>query len=124
MAVNLNDTLWTRTGTPVKVLHVQPHSGKLILDEDFDHVQENTKFGIKNALSESEREAFNTNLTEVKSKDKKQEIEHLFQKIKALRNENADPRLIKYLDCELQFLMIREKYMPEKYETDPLNLGS
>ena len=121
-SISTNDILWTRTGDPVRVDKVNEQTGKVNLDRDFATIQETTKNGVKNGLSVPEREAYKSTLSGVQNPDKKEEIRELYQKIKSLKQGNTEPRLLKYLESELQFRIIRENYEPNDYEVNPVTL--
>lgn len=119
-----NDIVWTRNGDPVRISEKNQKTGKLILDNNFTKIQDTTKLGIKNGLEPEQKESYNTTLSKIEnSDDRYQEIRDLYNKIQTLKRGNTDPRLIKYLENELQFRMVREKFIPENYEVDPSYFG-
>ena len=122
--ISPNDILWNRNGDPVRIADRNNKNGKIILDPDFSHVQETAKFGIKNALEPAQKEAYHLELSNVENPDDRhQEIRDLYNKITQLKHENTDPRVLKYLENELQFRIVREKFTPENFAVDALTLG-
>jgi hypothetical protein len=121
-SIKPNDILWTRTGDPVLVSNKNEQNGDVYLENKFSKVQEVAKDGLKNGLTIPEREAYKSTLSGVKNMDKKQEIQDLYQKIKSLKEGNTNPRLLKYLESELQYRMIRENYIPPDYGIKPVTL--
>ncbi|APJ03253.1 hypothetical protein [Silvanigrella aquatica] len=119
-----NDILWTRNGDPVRIAERNDKNGKIILDSDFDNIQETAKFGIRNGLEPNQKEAYLTTLSNQDNQDdRQQEIRDLYNQITKMKHANADPRVIKYLENELQYRIVREKFTPENFEVDPLTLG-
>ncbi len=121
-AIRPNDILWTRNGDPTLVDKINENSGGVYLDDRFSRIQEESKNGIKNGLPVTEREAFKNTMSSLENSDKIKEIQDLFHKIKSLKESNTDPRLLKYLNSELQFRMVRENYKPEDFEIKPVTL--
>jgi ribosomal protein S4 len=127
-----NDILWSRTGEPVRIASRNDSTGKIILDKDFDKVQETAKFGIRNGLEPKQKEEYLANLSAIESKpnarrmtpDRRQEIRDLYHQIKKLKEERTDPRVIRYLENELQYRIVREKFAPEDLEIEPIMLGT
>ncbi|RDB35668.1 hypothetical protein [Spirobacillus cienkowskii] len=130
--ITQNDILWSRTGEPVRIANRDNNTGKIILDKDFAKVQETAKFGIRNGLEPKQKEEYLANLSAIESKpdirrntpDKRQEIRDLYHQIKRLKEERIDPRVIRYLENELQYRIVREKFAPEDLETAPIMLGT
>lgn len=123
LAIVPNDIVWTRTGDPIRVNSTDPKTGKIILDPNFNTVQDIGVLGIKNGLDPIEKPAFKTSLTGIENEDKKQEIRDLLNHIEDLRAQNAEPRVIKYLENELQYRIVREKFAPENFSVEPITLG-
>ncbi len=121
-SIRTNDILWTRNGDPVLVDKTDENSGQVFVTDKFPNVQKEVKLGIKNGLSVPQRDAFKSTISEVQGADKKKEIIDLFQKIKSLKENNGDMRVIKYLENELQYRMIREDYKPGDYPVKPVTL--
>jgi hypothetical protein len=119
-----NDILWNRNGDPVRIAERNDKNGKIILDTDFPKIQNTAKFGIKNGLEPEQKDAYATHLSGVENMDDRhQEIRDLYNKITKLKQGNTDPRVIKYLENELQYRIVREKFTPENFEVDPITLG-
>ena len=119
-----NDILWNRNGDPVRIADRNNKNGKIVLDPDFAKIQETAKFGIKNGLEPDQKEAYATNLSGIENNDDRhQEIRDLYSKITKLKQSNTDPRVIKYLENELQYRIVRENFTPEDFEVDPITLG-
>ena len=84
--ISQNDILWSRYGDPVKVAERIDKNGKIILDTDFDSIQETAKYGIKNGLEPNQREAYKTTLSSVEDKSNRhQEIRDLYNTIEKLK---------------------------------------
>ena len=122
--ISPNDILWTRNGDPVRIADRNNKNGKIILDSGFENIQEVAQFGIRNGLEPNQKEAYLTTLSRVENlDDKNQEIRDLYSKITKMKMANSDPRVIKYLENELQYRIVREKFTPENFEVDALTLG-
>lgn len=124
MASNIrpNDILWTRNGDPARVDKIDERTGDVVLDQDFKTIQNANTNGIKNGLTVSQRDAYKSVLTSAKNSDKKMEIQELYKKIRSLKEGNADQRVIKYLENELQFRIIRDSYVPDDFLVNPVTL--
>ena len=121
-SIKVNDILWSRTGDPILIKNIDTATGNVYTNTNFKETQAQAKNGIKNGLAVPEREIYQSTLSEIQSPDKKQEIISLFNKIKGLKEGNTDPRLLKYLENELQFRMLRENFKPEDYSQKPTSL--
>lgn len=121
-SIRSQDILWTRTGDPILVDKFNEKTGEIYLNNDYNKIQKASKNGIKNGLDLESRKAYNTTLSSAENEDKKQEIKNLYQKIKSLKENNTNPRLLKYLENELQFRIIRENFRPEDYSVDALTI--
>lgn len=122
--ISPNDILWSRTGDPVRVAARNNKDGKIILDTNFENIQDVAKIGIKNCLEPEQKAAYNVHLSQIQNnEDRHQEIRDLYNKITELKHENTDPRVIKYLENELQFRIVREKFTPENFAVDAITLG-
>ena len=121
--IQTGDIVWTRNGDPIRVKGKDPQTGQLYIDREYANVQKESQNGIKNGLSQDTRSAFQTVLSSAQNPDKKEEINFLFEKIKTLKGQNADPRLIKYLENELQFRIVRESYKPEDFAESSIVIG-
>ncbi len=122
--ISPNDVLWNRNGDPVRIAERNDKNGKIILDSNFSKIQDTAKFGIKNGLEPPQKEAYATHLSNVENMDDRhQEIRDLHNKIDKLKQSNTDPRVIKFLENELQYRIVREKFTPENFEVDPITLG-
>jgi hypothetical protein len=124
MNINPGDVLFLRGGKPSVVKNKDETTGNILVDRELDSARTATPFGIKNGLAPEQREAYQTILSDVSDKDKHQEIETLYKQVEQFKKEKKDPRLVKYLENELHFRMVREKYYPQNYTTDPLSLLS
>ena len=124
MAIINGDVIFSRGGKPVQVTSKDVQTGNVTLEPDFDKVQKESEYGIKNGLGKEVKEAFKATLSEVKDSNKIVEIENLRKKVAALKKENVDPRLMRYLEGELQYRMTRERYTPLDFEFDPLTATS
>lgn len=122
--ISPNDILWSRTGDPVRVAARNDKDGKIILDTKFDNIQNIARIGIKNGLEPEQKAAYNVNLSQVQNDaDRRQEIRDLYNRITQLKQENTDPRVVKYLENELQYRIVREKFTPENFAVDSITLG-
>ena len=124
MAIINGDVIFSRGGKPVKVTSKDAQTGNVTLDPNFDTVQKESEFGVKNGLGKEAKEAYKATLSEVRNPDKIVEIENLRAKIAELKKENVDTRLMRYLEGELQYRMTRERYTPPEFEFDPLTATS
>ncbi|KAB8031969.1 hypothetical protein [Fluviispira multicolorata] len=123
LAIVPNDIVWTRNGDPIRVEKTNPKTGKIILDPDFEKIQDTAQTGIKNGLEPKLKDAYKTSLSDIEGEEKRQEIRDLYAKIESLKNGNTDQRVIKYLENELQYRIVREKFAPENFAVDPITLG-
>ncbi len=114
-SIKPNDILWSRNGDPILVENINPQTGEVYTNNNFKKIQNQAKNGIKNGLNPIEREQYQSTLANVTSPDKKQEIINLFEKIKKLRGSNTDGKVLKYLENELQFRILRDNYKPDDY---------
>ncbi len=123
-SISPNDVLWNRNGDPVRIAERNDKNGKIILDSNFSKIQDVSKFGIKNGLEPSQKDAYATNLSTIENmEDRHQEIRDLHSQIEKLKKGNTDPRVIKFLENELQYRIVREKFTPENFEVNPITLG-
>ena len=122
-SIQTKDIVWTRNGDPMQVTGKSPETGKLYFENRFDVIQKESKQGVKNGLDPDSKEAVRSIISCVQNNDKHEEINQLYEKIKTLKGQNADPRLIKYLENELQFRIVRETYKPEDYAESPVVIG-
>lgn len=118
------DIIFAKNGRPVEIKSKDPKTGEIVAERDMNLIRESAKFGIKNGLNEDRREAYKTVISEVQSDSQQEMINNLYKKIEDLKSSNGDPRLIRYLNGELQFLMSRNNSVPEQYKTDELTLSS
>ena len=125
MALFVGDVIWSRSGTPVKITGKNPLDGKITLDGDFDQIQQFSQNGIRNGLTEVEREQVNDSVkdfTETPSEYKKN-IETLLEKITSMKKDkDVDKRVLSYLENELAYRIVSTRYTPEKYEISPNSL--
>ncbi len=115
MGINPGDILFTRAGRPALVTARDAGSAEVSLQENLKDVQRATPFGIKNGLDRRQRDEFETNRFASLSDDKRQEILMLRDRIRDLREKNSDPKVVHYLENELQHLVIREGITPSDY---------
>jgi hypothetical protein len=122
-SISQNDIIWSRTGDPVRVTKRDHQNGKVYLDGDFSAIQELASKGIRNGLEPEQREAYQLILSDIIAEDAKEEIQNLHHRIEDLKNQNVDSRFLKYLENELQYRMVREKFVPEDFGVDAIVLG-
>ncbi len=120
-AIRLHDTLWTPSGDPVSVTKVDSNAGTVSVNNDFSEIQKNVKFGVKNGLDEASRQTFSQTMAQVDNSDKQKAVNDLFEKIKKLKTDRADPRLLRYLNNELQYTITKERVLPVGYSMDAKN---
>ena len=124
MTVLKGDILFSRGAVPILVTNKNPKTGEVAYDNELKVVQEKTRNGLKNGLSEEQSAKFTSVIDEVKSEDKKEMIKSLYEKIQEIKKNGGDQRLVRYLNGELQYMMTRERFQPDQYEVDPLTLQS
>jgi hypothetical protein len=124
MTIVKGDVLFSRGGEPLLVKKKNASTGDVEFEGTLANIQLQTKNGLKNGLNESQSAKYSSVLDEVRSEDKKEMIRGLYEKIQDLKKNNADPRIIRYLNGELQYMMTRERFQPETYEVDKLTLQS
>ena len=124
MTVVKGDTIFARGGVPVLVTSKNEVTGEVTYTSDFEKVQKENKNSVRNGLDEATKAQFQEIVTNTGGKDVKESIRNLAEKIRDLKKEPTNPRLLRYLQGELQYLMTRERYQPEDYEVDRLTLES
>jgi hypothetical protein len=124
MSIVVGDTVWSRTGLPMRIEYKDPQTGKVLLDKDFNAIQKDSLYGIKNGMFPDTRVDWRDTLNSIQNEDVQQSIKDLFHKILSLKHDKADSRLIKYLENELQFLMVKHRFVPKDYFINPIILSS
>jgi hypothetical protein len=124
MSVIKGDILFSRSGDPLLVAKKNMTTGGVLFDGNLAASQLRSKDGLKNGLDEEQSAKYSSTLDSVRTDDKKEMIRGLYEKIQDLKKNNADPRVIRYLNGELQYMMTRERFQPEIYEVDKLTLQS
>jgi hypothetical protein len=124
MTVLKGDILFSRKGDPLLVTKKNEVTGGVLSDSGMEKIQARTKDGLKNGLDDDQSSKYTSVLDQVRSPDKKEMIRGLYEKIQDMKKNQGDPRLIRYLDGELQYMMTKERYQPEIYEVDKLTLQS
>ncbi len=124
MGIVRGDIVFSRDGRPVEVTSKDARTGEVTLNNDLSEIQAQNLHGIKNGLGPDEKAAFKTILSEVSDSDKHIEIESLVRKIGELKKQNADPRMLRYLESELNFKMTKERYIPKDLLIDSHTLMS
>lgn len=87
-------------------------TGDVTVDGDLKTVAKNAALGIKNGLTPEQRQSFESVRYASMSDDKKQEILDLRNRIAELRKGDGDRKVIRYLENELQHLIVRENFVP------------
>lgn len=118
MTIHPRDIVFTRFGRPAVVTARNSVSAEVALEHDLKVVQDRAPFGIKNGLTEPQRDQFEQVRRESLSDDKKEEILRLRERIKELKEANADSKVLHYLESELQHLIVREGFVPRDYMID------
>lgn len=125
MGITVGDVVFSKDGRPVLVTSKDEKSGHLTINKEFSDVQAAAKQGIVNGLPEKEKQAFNAELSAVENADVRKEIDALAKRLDELRKQgNVQPRLLRYLESELQHRMHREGYSPKSLNVDPATLMS
>lgn len=124
MSIIKGDIIFSRGGKPVQVTSKDPRSGNVTLDSDFDKVRAEARMGIKNGLEPDLKDAYRTTLSETGDDDARARIDKLHARIQDMKKENANPRLVRYLEGELHYLMTRERHTPSRFEFDAITATS
>lgn len=124
MSMLIGDVIWNRQGQPALVTDKDPKKGTVHVNENLKDIQNHSRHGIQNGLTQRQRENYSSALDDIddSSNHMKEQINQLMEKISQLKDNNADPRVLRYLENELQFLILENHYVPEKYEVNPINL--
>lgn len=122
MGITVGDVLYTRDGKPVLVTSKDAKTGNLTVERDYDRIRQATNLGLKNGLPERAKDAYRAVLSSVEDEDKRAAIDDLVKQVDELRKENADPRLLRYLESELQHRIQRDHYHPKEEVVDPATL--
>ncbi len=123
MALNVGDIVFAKAGKPAVVIGYDEKTEKAYIDDNLDLVQDVGYNGVRNGFDSETRDAFNSVIDSVKNSDKRAEIEELNKKMDEMKAKGADPRLLRYLEGELQFRMSREKYQPVKVAVPAHTIG-
>lgn len=122
MTIQAGDILFSRVGRPVLVTSRDPDTESVNLQEDISQVQKAARLGIKNGLQPDQRDLFERTRLSVISDDKRQEILSLRDRIKEMKDSGADPKVMRYLENELQHLVVREGITPGDYRINERTL--
>lgn len=123
MALTVGDIVFAKAGKPAVVVGYDEKTARANLDENFALVQDVGFNGVRNGIDLENREAFNSVINSVKNNDKRTEIDDLNKKMEEMKAKGADPRLLRYLEGELQFRMSREKYQPVQVSVPAHTIG-
>lgn len=115
LAIQVGDIVFTRQGKPALVTGRDASNAAVSLDKDLSKVQQASSLGVKNGLSPQQRELFESVRKEAVSPDKYQEFVRLRDRIKELKERGSDATVLRYLENELQHLVIREGIAPRDY---------
>lgn len=115
MSIHPGDILFTRNGRPAIVTSRNKETGEVTVDGDLKNVGKSAALGIKNGLTPEQRQSFESLRCASMSDDKKQEILDLRSRIAELKKGDGDRKVIRYLENELQHLIVRENLMPSDY---------
>jgi hypothetical protein len=124
MSMLIGDVIWNRQGQPALVTEKDPKKGTVQINKNLNDIQNHSVHGIQNGLTERQRESYSKVVEDIddSSSHAKEEISLLMEKISQLKENNADPRVLRYLENELQFMILENHCVPEKYEVNPINL--
>jgi hypothetical protein len=115
MSIYLGDILFTRDGRPTLVTSRNASTGEVTTNGDLKTIAKSAQLGIKNGLTPEQRQSFESVRYAAMSEDKKQEILDLRNRINSLKKSDGDRKVIRYLENELQHLIVREDYVPLDY---------
>lgn len=115
MSIHVGDILFTRQGLPAIVTSKDSSIASVSLEKNIGEVQKATEFGIKNGLDPEQRKTFESVRREALSPDKAEEIQRLRDRIRELKDTGGDAKVLRYLENELQHLVIREGIIPRDY---------
>lgn len=122
MTIHVNDVVFSHDGKPLVVKTKNKETGNITVDQELSEVQKASPNGIRNGLPEDTREAYKLVLEQIKDPDKRMEIENLHKRLGEIKFQTNDKRLVRYLENELQYRMIRDKYQPQQFEVDAYTL--
>lgn len=119
MGTVVGDVIFNRNGHPVLVRDQNPKTGEVFLDGDKEKVRNEVRHGIIRGLESASRTQLQDILDETGDSDSVNAgIDSLHARIKELKAASADPRLVKYLEAELQHRMAQAQYTPRDYGFD------
>ncbi len=123
MGLTVGDIVFARAGKPSVVVGYDEQTERANLNDDLGLVQEIAANGVRNGIELESRDSYNSIIDGIRNKDKRKEIEELYKKISEMRARGADPRMMRYLEGELQYRMSREKYQPPQVSVPEHSIG-
>lgn len=123
MGLSVGDIVFARGGKPAVVVGYDDKTDKANLDDNILLAQEQGHNGVRNGFDSDSRAAYNSVIDGVRNPNKHKEIDDLYKRINELRSAGADPRLLRYLQGELQFRMSREQYQPVQVTVPDYTIG-
>lgn len=112
------DVIFDRTGRPVVITSRNGKTAEVTIDSEINKVAEHARFGIKNGLSPEQRDSYEASREQSLSANKREEIGKLRERIRSMRESGGDRLVIRYLENELQHLIVREDHVPNDYYLD------
>ena len=117
MSVRIGDNVFIQSGVPATVKDRDQATGKLSLEADLDKVQEDTRHGYINGLSQESRGKLYAVLDEVKaaSEDPSERVEQMRAKLDELDKDPRNQQLGRYLKAEITHIMNTNALKPREY---------
>ena len=124
MSMHIGDVIWNRQGQPALVTEKDSKKDTIQVNRNLSDIQKHSLHSIQNGLTEKQRESYSKVVEDIdeSSNHVKEEITLLMEKISQLKENKTDPRVLRYLENELQFMILENHCVPEKYEVNPINL--
>lgn len=124
MAMVVGDVLFNRDGRPVIIKSQDHQTGQVTLEKDNAAVRNEARHSILNGLPPATKTELHETLDAVaKEGSEIALIDSLYSRIKEMKAAGADPRLIRYLEAELQHRMVQAQYAPHDFAFDKFVVG-
>jgi hypothetical protein len=118
MTKAVGDTIFNNNGRPGVIVHREP-TGHLLIDREGPSLKETQQRGYVNGLSAEQRGEFNKLIDQVRAIEKPEEKILEMQKIvESLRDEPTKHVIRKYVEAEMNHLMISHNIRPRLFVVD------
>jgi hypothetical protein len=122
VSIRLGDAVFIRSGTPAIVKDRNPTTAQLLLDQDYEHVQEDMRHGYINGLSGETRAQLNEILDDVKgaTDDPRERVDAMQAKLTEIDGDPTKLPLSRYLRAEMLHVMNAHNIKPKEYSVQEL----